>query len=60
MVAVQQNYVRPGISQEYSDNILTDECKQVTGLDEVVIKNSQPLEQVLDEVRPVQGSRYST
>lgn len=44
--------MRPGLSQEYCDSVLTDECKQVTGLDEEVIKNSQPLEQVLDEVWP--------
>lgn len=49
IVAVQQHYVKPS-SQDYTDNVLSEECKQLTGLNEEHIKNAQPLEQVLDEV----------
>ena len=54
-MAVQQHYVKPN-SQEYTDNVLSEECKQVTGLSEEHIKNAQPLEQVLDEVRGLSGT----
>ena len=46
---VQQHYVKPQ-PNELSETVLTDDCKQETGLQEEVIKNSHPLEHVLDEV----------
>lgn len=51
IVTVQQHYVKP--SHDYSDNVLSEECKQLTGLNEEHVKNAQPLELVLDEVRLV-------
>ncbi|OWF42033.1 epithelial splicing regulatory protein 1-like isoform X1 [Mizuhopecten yessoensis] len=48
VVAVQHQYVRPQPT-ELSETILTEDCKLETGLDEDAIKNSQPLEHVLDE-----------
>ena len=49
VVQVQQHYVKPQ-PNELSETVLTDDCKQETGLQEEVIKNSHPLEHVLDEV----------
>ena len=49
VVSVQQNYVRPAL-EDIGENILTEECRIQTGLDEDAIRNAQPLEQVLDEV----------
>lgn len=52
MVAVQQHYVKPH-PNELSETLLTEDCKMETGLEEEAIKNSQPLEQVLEEVRQI-------
>lgn len=49
IVAVQQTYVKPNFP-DCSDSILSEECKQLTGLNEEHVKNAQPLEQVLEEV----------
>ncbi|KAK3085541.1 hypothetical protein FSP39_004993 [Pinctada imbricata] len=48
VVAVQQHYVKPQ-PNELSETVLTEDCKQETGLQEETIKNSQPMEHVLDE-----------
>lgn len=50
VIAVQQHYVKPQ-PNELSETVLTEDCKLETGLNEEVIKNAQPLEVVLDEVR---------
>lgn len=47
-MTVQQHYVKP--THDYSDNVLSEECKQQTGLNEELVKNAQPLELVLEEV----------
>lgn len=49
VIALQHHYVKPQ-PNEISETILTDDCKTQTGLEEEIIKNSQPLEHVLDEV----------
>ncbi|XP_045194207.1 epithelial splicing regulatory protein 1-like isoform X2 [Mercenaria mercenaria] len=48
VVAVQQHYCRP-TPNELSETVITEDCKQETGLDEDIIKNAQPLDHVLDE-----------
>lgn len=49
VIALQHHYVKPQ-PNEISETILTDDCKTQTGLEEEIIKNSQPLEHVLDEL----------
>ncbi|GAB1600064.1 epithelial splicing regulatory protein 1-like isoform X4 [Argonauta hians] len=49
VVALQQHFVKPQ-PNEISETLLTEDCKTETGLEEEVIKNSQPLEHVLDEM----------
>ncbi|XP_067937467.1 epithelial splicing regulatory protein 1-like isoform X1 [Watersipora subatra] len=48
IVTVQQHHVKP--THDYSDNVLSEECKQLTGLNEELVKNAQPLELVLEEM----------
>uniref|UniRef100_A0A1W7RAM2 Epithelial splicing regulatory protein 1 n=1 Tax=Hadrurus spadix TaxID=141984 RepID=A0A1W7RAM2_9SCOR len=49
VVAVQQHIVKPRCS-DINDNLLSDICKNEIGLADDVIKNGQPLEQVLDQL----------
>lgn len=46
---MQQHYCRP-TPNELSETVITEDCKQETGLDEDIIKNAQSLDHVLDEV----------
>ncbi len=50
VVALHQQHVRP-TADDISETVLTEECKIQTGLSEEEIKNAQPLEPVIDEVR---------
>ena len=59
VVALQQHYVRPAL-EDIGENILTEECRIQTGLDEDAIRNAQPLEQVLDEVGTIKGCLANT
>ncbi|XP_041376014.1 epithelial splicing regulatory protein 1-like isoform X2 [Gigantopelta aegis] len=49
VVALQSHFVKPQ-PNELSESLLTEDCKTETGLDENVIKNGQPLDQVLEEL----------
>ncbi len=51
VVCLQQHYVRPTKDDASTENVLTEECKAQTDLPEDDIKNAQPLEHVLDEVK---------
>ncbi|XP_014675115.1 PREDICTED: epithelial splicing regulatory protein 1-like isoform X2 [Priapulus caudatus] len=48
VVAVQHSYVKPQTA-DINDVILTEDCRQQTGLQENAIKSAQPLEQVLEQ-----------
>ncbi|KAK2156341.1 hypothetical protein LSH36_216g07063 [Paralvinella palmiformis] len=48
VVALHHQYVRP-VEDDVMETALTEECKIQTGLNEDLIKNAQPLDQVLDE-----------
>lgn len=48
IIALQQHYVRPTL-EDFSETVITEECKAQTGLSEDAVKNAQPLETVLDE-----------
>ncbi len=50
-MCLHQNYVRPTKDDASTENVLTEECKAQTDLSEDNVKNGQPLELVLDEVR---------
>ena len=54
MVSLQSHYVKP-MPNELTETILTDECKEETGLDENAVRNGQPLEVVLEEVGSLVG-----
>ncbi|XP_023221970.1 RNA-binding protein fusilli-like isoform X1 [Centruroides sculpturatus] len=48
VVAIQQNVVKPRC-YDINDNLLSDTCRNEIGLEDEVIKNGQPLEQVLEQ-----------
>lgn len=51
MVTLQHHYVRPTFEDNVlGENVLTEECRIQTGLDEDAIRASHPLEYVIDEV----------
>ncbi|XP_076470540.1 RNA-binding protein fusilli-like isoform X2 [Babylonia areolata] len=65
VVSLQSHYVKPQ-PNELTETILTDDCKEETGLDENAVRNGQPLDVVLEEldrflvakgVHPDQGGR---
>lgn len=45
-----QHYLVKPSSQEHTDNVLSEECKLETDINEDAVKNSSQLEQVLEEV----------
>lgn len=49
MVTLKAHYVKPQPT-DLAETILTDECKEETGLDENAVRNGQPLDFVLEEV----------
>ena len=51
IIDLHQDYVRASLEDNVlGDNILTEECRIQTGLDDDLIRAAQPIEQVLDEV----------
>lgn len=48
VVAIRQNVVKPRC-YDINDNLLSDTCRNEIGLEDEVIKNGQPLEQVLEQ-----------
>ena len=49
VVALQSHYVKPQ-PNDLTETILTDDCKEETGLDENAVRSGQPLDFVLEEV----------
>ncbi|KAL8593028.1 hypothetical protein ACOMHN_017958 [Nucella lapillus] len=49
VVSLQSHYVKP-LPDEESETILTEECREVTGMDENDVRNGQPLDCVLEEL----------
>lgn len=50
IVSVHQHIVKPDCN-DYVENVLSEECRLLAGLDVEQVKSAQALDQVLDEVR---------